>query len=79
MGIVDDNAKCVFNDVSEDKWYYRYVASAVNAGIIKGRLNNMFAPDDHITRQEMAVMIHRARRETAAKDSRILYNFVDRK
>jgi hypothetical protein len=79
MGIVDDDAKCTFSDVTEDKWYYTYVASAVNAGIIKGRPNNVFAPDDKITRQEMAVMIHRALGETAAKDSRILFNFVDRK
>ena len=76
-GIVDDEAKCTFNDVSESQWYYTYVSSAVNAGIITGKPNNIFAPDDNITRQEMAVMAYRALGEAPPKDVDLLLGYND--
>lgn len=79
IGIVDENAKCTFNDVSESQWYYKYVVSAANAGIIKGKPNNTFAPDDKITRQEIAVMIYRALGEPTLnlKDLEVLLDYND--
>lgn len=55
-----DDAKEVFTDVKADAWYYDAVMKAYKAGIITGKGNNKFAPEDSITREEMAVMITRA-------------------
>ncbi|GGF96478.1 S-layer homology domain-containing protein [Paenibacillus aceti] len=49
-----------FTDVSSDAWYAPYVATAARLGIIQGRSADKFAPNDKITRAEMATMISRA-------------------
>ena len=49
-----------FNDVSPDDWYFMYVESAYNLGIINGVGAGKFAPNALITRQDMAVMVARA-------------------
>lgn len=49
-----------FADVSSDAWYAPYVATAARLGIIQGRSADKFAPNDRITRAEMATMISRA-------------------
>lgn len=48
-----------FTDVSSDAWYAPYIFSAVNAGIINGKNENLFGTGDSITRQEMAAIIYR--------------------
>ncbi len=48
-----------FDDVGEGDWYYERVADAVAAGMITGRDDETFAPDDDITRQEAAVIVDR--------------------
>lgn len=49
-----------YSDVEAGKWYSAYVATASKLGIIKGRSNSAFAPNETISREEMAVMIMRA-------------------
>ena len=49
-----------FTDVAAGKWYAAEVAAAVEAGIVSGRTNTIFAPEDVISREEMAIMIVRA-------------------
>ena len=46
-----------FKDVQIDDYYYNATAWAVNNEIVKGKNSQTFAPDDLITRQEMAVML----------------------
>ncbi|OXS58411.1 hypothetical protein B1A99_14480 [Cohnella sp. CIP 111063] len=59
-----------FADVAAGKWYAGVVAAASEAGIVQGRTADRFAPDETITREEMAVMIVRAyERRTGAKAS----------
>lgn len=48
-----------FTDVDKSQWYYDHVQIAFKHGVIEGRNAETFAPDDLITRQEMAVMISR--------------------
>ncbi|CAH0122294.1 hypothetical protein PAE9249_04842 [Paenibacillus sp. CECT 9249] len=50
----------LFTDVGSDQWYAKPVSYAVQAGIVSGKSEKTFAPDDAITRQEMAAMIIRA-------------------
>ncbi|WP_055107662.1 immunoglobulin-like domain-containing protein [Paenibacillus ihumii] len=49
-----------FTDVDPDVWYAEAIAKASGAGIVHGRDLSTFAPNDAMTREEMAVMIVRA-------------------
>ena len=48
-----------FTDVSEDSYYAEAVAWAVEKGIVKGRGDGTFHPDDPITREELATFLYR--------------------
>ena len=49
---------CPLTDVAADQWYTNAVIWAYNAGVISGRGDGTFCPNDTITRQEMAVMFY---------------------
>lgn len=49
-----------FKDVAADNWYAGDVAAVYKAGLVTGRSGNQFAPNEAITRQEMAVMLAKA-------------------
>ena len=49
---------CPLTDVAAGQWYTNAVIWAYNAGVIAGRGDGTFCPDDTITRQEMAVMFY---------------------
>ncbi len=48
-----------FSDTLTDAWYADYVAWGVEAEMVKGLPGNKFAPDQAVSRQEMAVFIDR--------------------
>ncbi|WP_373232246.1 S8 family serine peptidase [Cohnella sp.] len=50
----------VFTDVEGTKWYASSIAAASEAGIVNGKDETRFAPDETITREQMASMIVRA-------------------
>jgi len=54
------NSGGVFEDVTEDDWFYNYVGAAYSFGIIKGISEKEFNPNGTITREEAAVMVTRA-------------------
>ena len=58
FNMYDEDAQCSFDDVAEDAWYYRYVASAYNNNIISG-YDGVYAPENNITREDAAVIIGR--------------------
>jgi len=61
LGIeVKKNAVLSFSDVQAGAWYHDCVAAAVNAGLITGCSENIFAPDSSIAREQMAVILTRA-------------------
>lgn len=43
-----------FTDVSRDRWYYKAVQHAYNAGFMNGTSSNTFEPDKAVTRAELA-------------------------
>ena len=49
---------CPLTDVAPGQWYTNAVIWAYNAGVISGRGDGTFCPNDTITRQEMAVMFY---------------------
>ncbi|MFD0712097.1 S-layer homology domain-containing protein [Paenibacillus sp. GCM10027626] len=58
-----------FKDINKGAWYADAVAAAVQAGIVTGRTSAQFAPEEPITRAEMAVMIVRALKMDAGDHS----------
>lgn len=48
-----------FSDVAEDSYYHDAVAWAKENGIVKGYSDTVFAPDDNITREQIAAIMHR--------------------
>lgn len=60
LGIQGENLYNPFEDVKEGDWYYTEVLLAAKYGIVKGVSPVEFAPNQLITRQEMATMIVRA-------------------
>lgn len=58
-GMYNSGAECDFSDVGKDDWYYSYVASAVDRGIIKGIGDGAFGAGSRITREDMAVIVKR--------------------
>ena len=46
-----------FSDVNTGDWYYDNVMDAVAAGIVSGRGDGTFGPNDRITRRDFAIMV----------------------
>ena len=57
--LYSDKFTCDFTDVTENDWFYTYVASGKEAGLIVGRDDGSYGVGQPITRQDMAVMVHR--------------------
>jgi hypothetical protein len=55
----DFSGRAAFYDVSPDAWYSEAVEWAAYMGIVTGVANRNFAPGVPITREQMAVMLHR--------------------
>ena len=46
-----------FSDVNPGDWFYQNVMDAVAAGIVSGRGDGTFGPNDRITRRDFAIMV----------------------
>ncbi len=69
----------VFEDVKDGMWYTDAVIWANENNIVKGYGKGIFGPDDFITREQMAVMLHRyaTGKGLAANESTYKLNFSD--
>ena len=73
---IETEPKLPFADVSSGDWYYDAVVWATEAGVVNGMGDGTFAPNDNITRQEMATMLYRlAKAEKVEEDK--LASFPD--
>lgn len=54
---VTQAAPAGFKDVPAEEWYYNYVNWGFETGIVKGMDEVTFAPNEKITREQMAVML----------------------
>jgi len=52
--------KEIFNDVNSGAWYYDAVTSLSEKGIVAGKAENLFLPDDNVKREEFLAMLVRA-------------------
>lgn len=58
LNLKENTSKAVtFEDVKPDDWYYTYVASAYSAGIVSGKSDTEFSPNEPITRQDAATIL----------------------
>ncbi len=48
-----------FGDVTKNDWHFGYVMAAYEAGYVNGMSEISFAPNNYITREEIAVMVSR--------------------
>lgn len=53
------SGKMPFSDVKSGSWYYNSVLWGYNKGIIKGTDNGNFSPDGTVTKQQLAIFLHR--------------------
>ena len=61
----------VFNDVTEDYYYYPYINVAFESGYIMGDGNGNFNPDDPVTRQDIYLITARAYGFITKKDGHL--------
>lgn len=74
---LDKKAKKEFSDVNSSEWFYNYVATLANKGIINGDGDGTFRPNDTITRQEAAVILAKTARIHVKNDSIDVDRFND--
>jgi hypothetical protein len=79
LDLADTDAAVAFSDVEADAWYRDAVSSAQKLGIVQGMSDGEFHPEARITRQDMAVMLHRAVKllELSLSDQSSGINFKD--
>lgn len=58
-GAAEQQSETLFSDVSEDAWYARGTAWAVDQGIVSGYGNGTFGPHDPVTREQLALILYR--------------------
>ncbi len=66
-----------FTDVPGSEWYTEAVRWAASTGIITGYGDNLFGPDDNITREQLAVMLWRYAGTPAATNKELHFKDVD--
>lgn len=66
-----------FADLRED-WYRDAVLWAAEEGITNGRSSTVFAPDDDITRSQMAAFLYRAQGEPGKTEGELWWKAADR-
>ena len=59
------NSIPVFNDVKKSDWFYGWVYAANNLSLVAGTSDTSFAPRESITREEAAVILARATKQSA--------------
>ena len=57
----EDNGDIAFSDVNSEEWYVPYIKTAYGLGIVNGISEDEFGIGSYISRQDMAVMITRAK------------------
>ncbi len=67
-----------FTDVASGAWYTDAVSWAVSRGIVDGYSNGRFAPNDNITREQLAVMLWRYAGSPAAADGELHFTDADK-
>ncbi|MBQ4086966.1 MAG: S-layer homology domain-containing protein [Clostridia bacterium] len=77
FSVKTDGAACDFEDVSAGRWSYPYIGTATELGLVYGVDETHFNPTGIITREDLAVILHRAY-NLAGKEAEIsVVSFAD--
>ncbi|HEU4964441.1 MAG TPA: S-layer homology domain-containing protein [Bacilli bacterium] len=60
LGLSDKQGSAIFKDVPRTSWYQEPVAIGSSLGLINGYSTSQFAPQDKITREQMAALLSRS-------------------
>ena len=52
---VSNPGEAMYDDVSEDEWYYSYIQGVTRVGLFNGYGDNIFKPDQPVTHAEIAI------------------------
>lgn len=63
----DDSIKISFIDIPDGHWAEKYIVNLAQKGIINGKAENIFAPNDSITRAEFVAILARMSNEDLSK------------
>ena len=74
---LDEDATASFDDVATDRWSYKYIATANRLGLVTGLDENTFNPTGTMTREDMAVIMHRAMKLAKVEDGAYGLDFAD--
>lgn len=66
FGIGEIEGETDFSDVDDNEWYAKYIKTAVANGIVNGKTETSFGVGENITRQDMCVIIYRAKKDLEA-------------
>ena len=77
-GEPETSAAIPFADVADGQWYTKAIVWAAENGIVKGVTETTFAPNDPITREQIAVILYRYAHEENTEDGK-LTSFPDAK
>ncbi len=67
-GAPSAEAAVTFTDVPKDAWYADALTWAIERGVVKGVSETEFAPEESVTREQMALMLYRHAAEKAESD-----------
>lgn len=56
---LDEKVSIPFKDVPEDAWFYKNILNLYSAGLVNGKTDTEFKPNDYITRAEVCAIIDR--------------------
>lgn len=74
----DETADITFTDVKQTDWFYPYVCTGYKLGIVNGRSETVFDPYSLVSRQEAAVMVYNAIKDSVGADpGSVNVNIVD--
>lgn len=67
---------CVYRDIHEELWHYKYIRSALMAGLVDDVDSNYFCPDDHATRAMLVTALYRLAGEPEMGDKTVRFEDV---
>ncbi|MBQ8524274.1 MAG: CotH kinase family protein [Clostridia bacterium] len=68
-----------FTDVKKTAWYYENVKAVYNSGIMEGKSDGIFAPNDSVTRAEFVTIMARLAKADTESCREHINNFTDAK
>lgn len=77
LNIPNDVKGADFTDVNEKDWFYSYVSAVNNKGLMVGVSGTEFAPNKHMTRQEVSLVLYKILTSLGKEKPEFTTDFAD--